>query len=81
MKLFIVGAQVKEILDATKPDKPLVDSIWDMLGVFDNKEAAMAACTQRHHFVGPIELNQRLPDERGVWPGCWYPHLQEEPTA
>lgn len=46
---------------------------WDIMGVFETEAAAGAACTAWEHFVGPIALNQRLPDERHPWEGCYYP--------
>jgi hypothetical protein len=54
--------------------------VWELLGVFDSEEKAVAACTMPNHFVGPAELNQRLPDESSTWPGCYYP-LAESVSA
>lgn len=71
--IFVVGAQVKQIVDSTKPDQPLLDAVVDLIGVFDTEEAALAACTQRHHFIGTLTLNERLPDAREVWPGAYFP--------
>lgn len=76
MKLWIVGAQVKQIVDSTKPEQPLLDAIWELLGVFDSEELAVSHCHQRHHFVGAIEMNVRLPDERQEWPGVYYPLIR-----
>lgn len=46
---------------------------WDMLGVFDKEEDAVAACTKLTNFVGPVEKNKRLADEITEWEGCYYP--------
>lgn len=79
MKLFVVGAQVKQIVDCTKSYQPLLDTVWEILGVFDDEAVAIGHCTERHHFVGPIELNEMLPLERRPWQGSWYPLLQGKP--
>jgi hypothetical protein len=45
---------------------------WDLIGVFDDRELAIAAC-KPGYFVGPAVLNEVLPDEARSWPGCFYP--------
>ena len=46
---------------------------WDVQGVFDTEAAAVAACVEPADFVGPVALNQLLPHQQFVWPGCYYP--------
>lgn len=46
---------------------------WELLGVFTDEKDAIKACSLRTHFVGPVDLNVRLPDEQIKWPGCYYP--------
>ncbi len=46
---------------------------WELLGIFDDRSAAIKACTQPHHFYAPIEMNKRLPDETVVMPDAVYP--------
>lgn len=48
-------------------------SPWEVIGIFDNESQAVAACSTYSHFVGPLKLNETLPDERTSWPGCYYP--------
>lgn len=47
--------------------------VWDICGVFDTEAAAVAGCTTERHFVGPIPLNVRLPDQTEPWPGAYSP--------
>lgn len=47
---------------------------WEFQGVFDSEAKAVAACAgQPHYFVGPVTLNDTLPDEPVNWPGVFYP--------
>jgi hypothetical protein len=58
------------------------ENTWEFQGVFDTEEAAIAACRTGKYFVGPIALNEALPDERANgWPGQFFPILSEEWTA
>ena len=50
---------------------------FDVLGVFDTQAGADSACTARNHCYFPVVLNERLPDESFIAPGCVYPR----PTA
>lgn len=63
MKLWIVGKS---------PEHDAVDTRWEFCGVFDAESKAVAACTTDHHFTGPANLNEVLP-EREDWPGAYYP--------
>lgn len=46
---------------------------WDLQGVFDSEAAAVAACKEPSDFVGPVLLNQQLPQQATEWPGCRFP--------
>lgn len=59
MELWIVG-QWKE-------------PVWELAGVFESEELAIAACRDHTYFVGPAELNVLLPHDTEEWPGCRYP--------
>jgi len=59
MKLWVVGKWV--------------DGDWELQGVFDTEDRAVAICEDAHYFVGPVTLNEELPDDRIVWPGAYYP--------
>jgi hypothetical protein len=52
--------------------------VWEFVGVFTTKEKAVAACTSPNHFVGPVLLNKRAPEETVSWPDSWYPKLEGE---
>ena len=49
---------------------------WDLQGVFDSEAAAVAACESVRDFIGPVPLNQRLPQGATEWPHCRYPLAQ-----
>lgn len=51
---------------------------WAIQGVFDTKEKAIAACRSEWYFIGPLRINEALPDENKEWPGCTYPMATEE---
>lgn len=60
MELWIVGEW--------KDDGP-----WEIAGVFDSKEKAVAACLNDCYFIGPVILNEALTAETVIWPGAYYP--------
>ena len=49
---------------------------WDLQGVFDTEDAAVSACESLRDFIGPVTLNQGLPQEGVEWPNCRYPLSQ-----
>lgn len=46
---------------------------WDIQGVFDTEEQAVEACKELRDFVGPVTLNEQLPQDATEWPGIRYP--------
>lgn len=46
---------------------------WDLQGVFDSEEKAEAVCKGHEWFVGPVRMNEPLPEDATPWPGCRYP--------
>lgn len=46
---------------------------WELQGVFDTEDAAVEACTSTSDFVGPVLLNQHLPQDATEWPNCRFP--------
>jgi hypothetical protein len=46
---------------------------WEFQGVFDDKQKAVEACRDCTYFIGPVRLNEKLPDEMKEWPGAYYP--------
>ena len=67
MKMWVVG---RLNFDRGITDYPFV---WQIMGVFSDEELAVKSCTTEHDFVGPIDLNVKLPDEVVKWPGLYYP--------
>lgn len=47
--------------------------VWEILGAFTDEEAAQKACKDSFCFVGPVVLDQVLPEEVMIWPGAYYP--------
>jgi hypothetical protein len=50
-------------------------------GVFDTKEAAVAACRDANYCVTRIELNAQIPHGAVPRPMNWYPHTEPEPDS
>lgn len=50
------------------------DDHWAIGGVFSTEEAAVAAChVEGEYFIGPIQLDQVIPDEPTDWQGAYIP--------
>lgn len=65
MKLWITG-RFRRIVD----DGLIV---WDIMGVFSSEAMAVAACRSPDDFIGPLLLNEQLPEALAEWPGTRYP--------
>jgi hypothetical protein len=52
------------------------DDQWEFQGLFDTKDAAIAACRDRNYFVTQITLNQEEPDAREVFVDAFYPRAE-----
>lgn len=48
-------------------------SRWEWYGLYDSEEKAVARCRTKDYFVGPVILNEEIPDEPREWPGGYYP--------
>jgi hypothetical protein len=64
MELFVVGKYIKGEFPGT---------VWELVGVFDDDKKAIKACKGPNFFIGPVTLNEEVPDETIEWPGCYYP--------
>jgi|GEM_PF-1507829 len=64
MQIFVVGHVI---------DKCDAGVVWDILGVFSEKNKAELICYDSNCFVGPLEINKPLPKEIIDWPGCYFP--------
>jgi len=53
--------------------KSLNGTVWEMIGVFDLYDKAVAACTETNDWVAPITLNEVAPLETTVFPNAEYP--------
>jgi len=55
--------------------------MWDLQGIFSTKELAIKACRNDLYFIGPVILDEALPDETVDWPGSFYPSLEDDPNG
>ena len=46
---------------------------WLFQGIFDSEQKAIDACPDEFYFIGPAELNVKLPNDDIRWPGSYYP--------
>jgi len=51
---------------------------WEILGATYTEERAVSFCTKDSHFVAPIEMDKRLPDDTIDWQGCYYPLAKKD---
>ena len=73
MKLWIAG-QVRSREDAE-------EKRWEFQGVFDTEQLAVDACKGELYFIAPVQLNEELPHETLLMPGCYYPQLETAEQA
>lgn len=52
--------------------------MWNVQGVFTSEELAIAACRDEYYFIGPVVVDESLPDEPVEWPGAYYPLARDE---
>jgi len=64
MKVYVVGKWIKRVDERV---------VWDIQGVFSTEEKAVAECKSPEWFVGPINLDESVPEENREWPGFYYP--------
>lgn len=48
---------------------------WEMIGVFESEELAIAACKEPGDMIAPLTMNAVAPRERTDWPDARYPVL------
>ena len=46
---------------------------WEIEGIFDSENKAVAVCKNSDYFVGPLTLNKKTPTRSVDWPGAYYP--------
>lgn len=49
---------------------------WQFQGVFDDIALAEKACLTVNHFVGPVNINEQLPEEASEWRGAYRPNIE-----
>lgn len=68
-----IGARTVWVCGKMRGKDDAGNPAWDLQGVFDTETAAEAACTSLNDFIGPVSLNQVLPQGATEWPNCRYP--------
>lgn len=51
---------------------------WELMGVYTTFDQAEKACKVPRDFIGPVPLDEALPDEPTEWPGAYYPDTGKE---
>ena len=51
---------------------------WSFMGIFSTEELAVESCITCEHFVGPVELDVALPQDKIIWDGAYYPMMYQE---
>lgn len=46
---------------------------WEFQGIFSDENKAIGACKTNEYWIGPVTLDQEIPDETTDWPGQYYP--------
>jgi hypothetical protein len=46
---------------------------FEILGLYSNEDAAKARCELPIDGIGPLVVDQDMPDESIAWPGAYYP--------
>ncbi len=52
---------------------------WEVEGLFNDRNEAIAVCQSRNYFVAPLECNVVLNVATVIWPGLFYPLAEKEP--
>jgi hypothetical protein len=50
---------------------------WDLIGIFADKEAAIALCILKTHFIVPVMANRNLLEDPKAMPEIEYPLVKE----
>jgi hypothetical protein len=48
-------------------------NVWEVHGVYSTEELAVKACNDEYYFIGPLNIDEALPDSAKEWPRCYYP--------
>ena len=46
---------------------------FEVCGLYNSEADAVKRCLDYKHFVGPLKMDESLPDEQVIWPGGYYP--------
>ena len=76
-EVWLVGQDITGIWDfrAEKWDK---HRHFEIAGIFESEELAVAACRDKNYWVAPIPYNTLLPHKSIECPGAYYPHDRAE---
>lgn len=49
---------------------------FEILGLYSSKTKAAEKCSELYDVVGPLTLDEDLPEEITEWPGAFYPRAK-----
>jgi len=55
-------------------------SCWTFEGIYSKESDAIRRATLTNHFVAPVVVDEKIPEEDFDWPGLYYPnyhHLKD----
>lgn len=64
---WVVGKIIRETEDG---------AVWQLQGVFSSEELAEEAALAGGYFMGPVVVDEALPDETTEWPGMRWPSVE-----
>lgn len=76
MKLWVAG----RVMGAYTKYRSLAveqDVAWDLTGVYDDKEKALAACSSPQHFIATVNLNETCMKLGENFRELEWPHAEE----
>lgn len=58
------------------------ENTWSVVGVYNDEQKAIEACSTQNYFVGPLRMNETndegdfdlLNEDESPWPGMWIPY-------
>ena len=55
----------------------ILNTPWNIIGIFDTPSKAELACIDHTFFVGPIELNYKVDFDISDWHGAYFPKAKK----
>lgn len=52
--------------------------VWEFVGIFTTKDAALGACPDLEYFIAEVEVNKAAAHKSAQFPTVWYPNAPED---